>query len=92
MDKIFSGFRLIETPFLVDYKKEQYRFSRSKKKRIIKKFAKKYSRTIEVPSQSVIFMQERNVVAVHPEVSPMLIKAINERLDRDIEEMVRNVF
>jgi len=69
-----QGVRIIESPYLTERETWQSFIPRSKKKRIRKKCAKKYTRTREVPSKSVVQLNafNRGIWICHPEVAKKL--------------------
>lgn len=64
---MFDGFQMLPNRFLTEDVPSQSRYPRSAKKRIMKKFAKKYATTKTVPSADVIVDQLNHVIYGHPE-------------------------
>ncbi|MEN6421303.1 MAG: hypothetical protein ABFD76_05090 [Smithella sp.] len=67
---------MIENPYLVRKEKKQIRFPRSKKKRIRKKFFKRWMRTFMVPDDDVFFIKD--TLVAHPETVRMMKEALKK--------------
>lgn len=67
---MFGGMIIVESPLMVDHHAEQYKFPRSKKRRIRKKFAKKYVRRWSTPMQEVYQVGSR--IICHPEIAHLI--------------------
>ena len=68
--------KIIVNDLMLDYTEKQYRFPRTRKKRIMKKFKKLYTRTEASPSCDVILMHEQRILICHPEMKDILVKKL----------------
>lgn len=70
------GFKVVESSLLVDHHSKQTKFPRSKKRRIQKKFRKKYTIQWTTPSQEVMISETTRTIFCHPEVADTIRKYI----------------
>lgn len=74
---LLMGMRLITAPSMGETR--QYRFPRSKKKRIRKKWAKRRQNYRFEPSTQLLINHEKREIYGHPTVIEKLIQAMKER-------------
>lgn len=68
--------KFITSPHLTVTKSKQTFFSRSRKKRITKKCAKKYRMTWEEPNPEMFYIKETGVVVGHPATIRLIVGEI----------------
>jgi hypothetical protein len=83
------GFKLIESPHLDITSRVQFRFPRSKKKRIRKKFSKDPKNFRDVKRHEVFMIG--NTCACSPSVAKTITDALNKRMDNMVFCAMANV-
>ena len=77
-----AGLIIVESYAMVDHHVEQFRFPRSKKRRIRKKFAKKYTHTVTTPSPNFI------VTTTHAYCHPIIAEDLRRIIKREEERQL----
>lgn len=88
--------QLISAPNLTDLVRVQYKFPRTKKRRIQRKWNKdpRYFKTVSVPSKTAIFNKAENKLFMHPETLELVKKSIDdinqlkERMEKHAESHI----
>lgn len=79
-DKVHGlpAIRVIESPYVPRFKLEQFRFPRSKKRRIRKKWAARQQNFKQVPNTTLYYLPKQGVIYCHPESAAKLYAAMME--------------